>query len=64
MKKQNENREVKAKLTIKTKQIGKNVKVRNKNGKVKNIKKIKTEFSAEKLNGEVKIKKLKTKMEK
>ena len=35
MKKKNENREVEAKLTSKTKQIGKNVKVRNKNGKVK-----------------------------
>ena len=38
-KKKDENREVKAKLTSKTKQIGKNVKVRNKNGKVKNMKK-------------------------
>lgn len=38
-KKKNENREDKAKLTSKTKQIGKNVKVRNKNGKVKNMKK-------------------------
>ena len=35
MKKKKENREDKAKLTSKTKQIGKNVKVRNKNGKIK-----------------------------
>ena len=35
MKKKNENREVKAKLKSKTKQIGKNQKVRNIKGKVK-----------------------------
>ena len=35
-KQKSKNREVKAKLTSKTKQIGKNVKVRNENGKVKN----------------------------
>ena len=49
------------KTNSKTKYIGKNKKVRNKNGKVK---KIKTEISTEKQNGEVKIKTLKTETEK
>ena len=41
--------------------MGKNKKVRNKNGKVK---KIETEISTEKQNGEVKIKTLRTETEK
>ena len=49
------------KTNSKTKYIGKNKKVTNKNGKVK---KIKTEISTEKQNGEVKIKTLKTETEK